>query len=128
MIPVAMNTPDHNLLDILPNQFGAILMTNGHSDPSLNTLMKQEFATARRVVAVIHGDGNVLATGLELTDLEPYEDVVLGANMGGAHVLPVLDGLRGYGFGHLRRVEVLEGRFLLVVILEDSVDVNGLTV
>lgn len=43
-----------------------------------------------------------------------------------ADILPVLDGLGRYRLGHLRRVEILERCFLLV--LEDTVDVDGLAV
>ena len=103
----------HHFFNVLPDEFGARLVTQRDRDSTLHTLMQQKFATAWHVLTVIHHDRYVFTAGFELADLIPGEQIVFGADVRGAHVLPVLYVLGRNGLGHLWRVYVFEWSFLL---------------
>jgi len=116
VVSVTAHAPDHHLFDVLPGELRAgRVVADGDDEAPLDALVQKELAGAGQALTVVDGDGHVVAAGLQLADLEPDEKVGLGANVRGADVLPGLDGLGGDGLGHLRRGQVLEGRFLAVL-------------
>ena len=52
-------------------------MYNRQTDSALESVVKEELSTARKVVAVVDQHGHVLATARQLEDLKPDDEVVL---------------------------------------------------
>ena len=79
--------------NVFPYEVRACLVAYCDFNAALNSLMQQELSCAWHVLAMVHPDRNILATGLQLANLEPNQQVVFGAHMRCAYILPVLNGL-----------------------------------
>ena len=59
-------------------------MYNRQTDSALESVVKEELSTARKVVAVVDQHGHVFATACQLKDLKPHNEVVLRVDLVGS--------------------------------------------
>ena len=66
-------------------------MYNRQTDSALESVVKEELSTARKVVAVVDQHGHVFAAARQLEDLKPDDEVVLRVDLvgGRAGVSPI---------------------------------------
>ena len=74
------DAPDHDLPDLGPLEDGVALVDEGEADAALEAVVQVEEAAAGQVLAMVHEDGDIVAGGGQLQDLEPDDQVVLGVH------------------------------------------------